>query len=131
MANTRNTSCGKMSQGHSPPEVARTSAVSSKKSAKLRMSPLLFLNLRSGTMQEKSWQVIILSPTDCSMRNTGEFPREENASTLSQILQVNVPEKYSLSPRACQGILRRASVRGKELPEVLRIALEKQAAKSV
>lgn len=40
MANTRNTSCGKMSQGHSPPEAARTSAASSKKSAKLRMSPL-------------------------------------------------------------------------------------------
>lgn len=32
-----------------------------------------------------------------------------------------------LSPKACQGILRRASARGKELPEVLRIALEQQA----
>ena len=38
-----------------------------------------------------------------------------------------VPEKYYLSPKACQGILRRASVRGKELPEVLRTALERQA----
>ena len=47
--------------------------------------------------------------------------------TLTAILQANVPEKYSLSPRACQGILRRALIRGKELPEVLRIALEKQA----
>ena len=32
-----------------------------------------------------------------------------------------------LSPKACQGILRRASVRGKELPEILRLALERQA----
>ena len=36
-------------------------------------------------------------------------------------------EKYYLSPKACLGILRRASVRGKELPEVLKKALERQA----
>ena len=60
--------------------------------------------------------------------NIGEYPNEENASSLSQILQAGVPEKYYLSPKACQGILRRASVRGKELPEILRLALERQAA---
>ena len=43
------------------------------------------------------------------------------------ILMAKVPEKYYLSPKACQGILRRASARGKELPEVLRKALERQA----
>ena len=59
--------------------------------------------------------------------NTGEFPREENASTLSQILMAQVQEKYYLSPKACLGILRRASSRGKQLPEVLRKALERQA----
>ena len=48
-------------------------------------------------------------------------------STLSQILQAEVPEKYYLSQKACLGILRRASARGKELPEVLRLALERQA----
>ena len=61
------------------------------------------------------------------MLNTGEFPREENASTLSQILMDCVPERYYLSPKACQGILSRASKRGKELPEVLKAALERQA----
>jgi hypothetical protein len=61
------------------------------------------------------------------MRNIGESPSEDAASTLSQILQVGVPEKYYLSPKACLGILRRASVRGKELPEVLRLALMRQA----
>ena len=65
--------------------------------------------------------------TEFSMLNSGEFPNEENASTLSQILQVGVPSTYFLSPKACLGILRRASARGKELPEVLRIALEQQA----
>jgi hypothetical protein len=39
----------------------------------------------------------------------------------------DVPEKYYLSAKACQGILRRAKERGKELPEELRIALERQA----
>ena len=56
-----------------------------------------------------------------------EFPSEDAASTLSQILQAEVPEKYYLSQKACLGILRRASARGKELPEVLRLALERQA----
>lgn len=43
------------------------------------------------------------------------------------VLQAEVPEKYYLSQKACLGILRRASARGKELPEVLRLALERQA----
>jgi hypothetical protein len=61
------------------------------------------------------------------MLNTGVSPSEEQESTLSQILLAEVPEKYYLSPKACLGILRRASVRGKELPDVLKKALERQA----
>ena len=61
------------------------------------------------------------------MLNTGVCPSEEQESTLSEILLAEVPEKYYLSPKACLGILRRASVRGKELPEVLKKALERQA----
>ena len=52
-------------------------------------------------------------------------PKDVEESFLSEILQEGVPEKYYLSARACQGILNRASKRGKELPEVLRIALER------
>ena len=37
-----------------------------------------------------------------------------------------MPERFSLSPKACQGILRRAEKRGKELPQVLKVALERQ-----
>jgi hypothetical protein len=36
---------------------------------------------------------------------------------------MNAPEKYSLSAKACRGILRRAEKRGKELPDMLREAL--------
>lgn len=55
--------------------------------------------------------------------NIGEFPNAERESLLSWILEDNVPQKYYLSARACQGILTRASRRGKPLPEVLRQAL--------
>jgi hypothetical protein len=41
-------------------------------------------------------------------------------------LQDSAPEKYSLSARACAGILNRAKKRGKVLPEMLRQALENQ-----
>jgi hypothetical protein len=39
----------------------------------------------------------------------------------------NVPEKYSLSARAAQGILRRAQKRGRTLPSHLSAALEQVA----
>ena len=48
-------------------------------------------------------------------------------SRLSQILEDSVPEKYSLSPTACLGILKRAEKRGKELPPILKEALIQQA----
>ena len=35
-----------------------------------------------------------------------------------------MPEKYYLSSRACEGILRRAQRRGKELPPMLKEAWE-------
>lgn len=55
--------------------------------------------------------------------NTGESPSVAVVSTLSSILEANAPEKYYLSARACEGILRRAERRGKELPKMLREAL--------
>ena len=62
--------------------------------------------------------------TEFLMLNTGESPSVAVASTLSQILQANAPEKYYLSAKACEGILRRAERRGKELPPMLKEALE-------
>ena len=127
MATIQDTSCGKMSPEHSPVTRAKTSGQSSKKSAKSKTRAFQFLSLENGQPQEKSWQTDSPLHGGCSMRSIGEFPKEENVSTLSQILQANVPEKYYLSQRACLGILRRASARGKELPEILKAALERQA----
>lgn len=60
---------------------------------------------------------------DSSTLNIGESPSVENESLLSQILEANAPLKYYLSERACQGILTRASRRGKALPDLLKTAL--------
>lgn len=57
----------------------------------------------------------------------GEKPYYQNPTKLSDILQPTADSKYYLSSKACNGILRRAKERGKELPEVLRLALENQA----
>ena len=62
--------------------------------------------------------------TEFLTRNTGECPNVAVESTLSQILEDNAPEKYYLSAKACEGILRRAERRGKQLPEMLKAALE-------
>jgi hypothetical protein len=59
--------------------------------------------------------------------NSGESPSVAVASSLSQILQAQVPPKYYLSKTACLGILRRAEARGKELPPQLKEALMIQA----
>ena len=58
--------------------------------------------------------------------NIGEKPRETNETKLSDILVNDADPKYTLSSKACSGILRRADKRGKALPEILREALENQ-----
>ena len=123
---------GKMFSVLFPPDApkARTFASSSKKSHGSSAVPFMSLDLTPGAgnlLGESYWELCSPSLGGSSMRNTGESPREENASTLSQILTANASEKYYLSPRACQGILQRASKRGKELPPLLKAALERQA----
>ena len=95
---------------------------------------LLFLDLRThggglnGPAPGQFWQTTTRWRGELWMPSTGAFPNVACASRLSSILQVGVPEKYYLSRKACEGILRRASRRGKELPELLKMALEQQIA---
>lgn len=83
------------------------------------------LDLRTGNGQKQDLSAV----TDGALRgelstlNFGECPSDAAESRLSWILEDNVPDKYYLSARACQGILTRASRRGKELPEILHTAL--------
>lgn len=89
----------------------------------------LCLQRENGTTQEKLWETDIPLRGECLMHNFGESPKDVEESFLSQILEEQVPETYSLSAKACQGILARSKKRGKELPEILRIALEHGANK--
>lgn len=76
-----------------------------------------------GAKPEQSLETDGLWLGDSLTLNIGEFPNAERESLLSWILEDNVPQKYYLSARACQGILTRASRRGKLLPDILRQAL--------
>lgn len=62
-----------------------------------------------------------------STLNTGESPNAGVESRLSQILEERPHTKYSLTPKACMGILRRAERRGKDLPQALEAALTMQS----
>ena len=129
------TSFGKTSLDARPLEVQReqTSKQSCKKSAKSSAKKLpLFLSLKTdGPRADASAEWVTAaapfpSVGEYMMHSFGESPREENASRLSQILVDSPHQKYCLSARACEGILRRAKKRGKELPIELREALERQ-----
>lgn len=125
----RDTWYGKTSPEHCQAQEEKTSTECSKKPRKSQTKQPLFLDLRkaNGQPQDVSWVMGIPSHGESSMLNFGESPSVVVESRLSQILQDNPHPKYCLSPKACQGVLRRAEKRGKELPEVLKAALVRQA----
>lgn len=59
-----------------------------------------------------------------------EYPSAAVECSLSDILETDAPPRYFLSPRACQGILRRAERRGRPLPELLLRSLQVVAAQN-
>jgi hypothetical protein len=70
------------------------------------------------------------SPTGFLTLNTSEWPSDAAVCSLSDTLEIGgVPQRFFLSAKACQGILRRAEKRNKKLPELLRQALESVAQK--
>lgn len=60
-----------------------------------------------------------------------QFPSDAGVCGLSDVLETTGAHlrRYCLSRRACEGILRRAASRGKELPTVLADALRAQIAR--
>ena len=83
-----------------------------------------------GDGQEPEWCEADRVTSTCngasSTLNIGESPSAEKGSTLLQVLEAAVPQKYYLSQRACKGILKRARDRGKKIPPLLEYALEEQ-----
>ena len=124
---------GKTYREPSVPTKEKTLDAYSKKFAELRikMPQYLCLKKENGVQADASWDQesseYIQWLGGFQMRSFGELPKEENESRLSQILQDHPHPKYSLSARACQGILRRAEKRGKELPPLLKQTLLKQS----
>lgn len=125
MENTQLSLFGKMYPEHSAATGGRTSAACLKNSRKLSGGAFLSLNLQAenGLLPERSWETVSVSHGAYSTRNIGEYPSVARESTLWQILQMNAPEAYYLSAKACQGILNRAKRRGKQLPAMLEEAL--------
>lgn len=127
MENVQNLQSGKMLEEHFPQTTEKTSDASWKNLHTSSKQTLQFLNLREKAengLNPAQFPVMDgLWHGDSSMLNIGECPNVVKESRLSWILEDNVPQKYYLSARACNGILTRASRRGKPLPEVLRQAL--------
>ena len=109
---------------------AKTSEQSSKPSGKSAKEVIAFLDLRktsqdgnAGREQELSWEIIPLSLGEDLTLRVGEFPKDASVSSLSSILEDNVPDGYFLSEKDCRGILRRSEERGKPLDPLLKQAL--------
>lgn len=123
---------GKTCPEHSAATKGETSRQSSKRSSasQSRKPPILKCLKKAGTpggATTMKWEDDGAWLGECMMRNTGESPNAAVESRLSQILEETPQEKYSLSAKACQGILRRAERRGKDLPEPLKTVLLMQS----
>lgn len=60
-----------------------------------------------------------------SMPNFSEWPNDAAVSFLSEVLEKDsIPQKYYSSSAACAGILNRSEKRKRQLPPLLRMALE-------
>lgn len=123
---------GKTCPEHSAATKDETSRQSSKRSSasQSRKPPILKCLKKDGQLggaTTMKWEDDGAWLGECMTRNTGESPNAAAVSRLSQILEETPQEKYSLSTKACQGILRRAERRGKDLPPVLKAVLLMQS----
>lgn len=124
MDNIRKSQYGKTSPELCHPQEDVTLRLCYKRSQKPRFQCLI---LGDGPTPEWYEAEELISLGACTTPNISEQHSGAGVSFLSQILEANAAEKYSLSPKACQGILRRAERRGKDLPPMLKAALEQQA----
>ncbi len=124
MADTHRSQYGKTSPAHCRPLGDVTLRLCLKRSQRARFQCLV---LDAG--QKPAWyeaeELTLLGA--CTTPNISERHSGAGGCSLSQILEERAPEKYSLSPKACMGILQRTARRGKALPPMLRTALEEQA----
>lgn len=109
MENIRDGRCGKTCRERCPLSMGRISAASSKASSASKTPRQMFLCRKAdaGCTRARSWATVILSPGASSTpRRVGASHKDGNVYLLSSILMDNVPERFSLSPKACQGMER-------------------------
>ena len=119
------------SGGISTPSSLSNALAEAPASSLSRMSPDFYQAGTAETSESFStrWRNLgIGTRTGCLTLNGSEWPSDAAVSSLSQVLEIDPDMKYSLSPRACAGILSRAARRGRRLPEPLQAALEAVAA---
>ena len=112
--------------------IVKTGKRSSRKINRARILLLADEERTDGEIAELHMDKTDSSNGEYWMRNTAEHRcslepshSDEGVSSLSEILETGkVDSQYFLSPKACQGILRRAERREKELPDMLKTALE-------
>lgn len=137
--------CGKMFVAHTAATEDETSTPCWKKLRVSQNQDFLYLDCRkSGNGQKQEPLTVMggLSLGELTTLKTGEKPSETavqemlsvwgphsiaEESRLSQILEANPLPKYNLTAKACQGILRRAERRGKDLPKLLKEVLIRQS----
>ena len=125
MENIHDSLCGKTL----PEFFHRTKAMILELYSKKSLKPkFLYLNA-NGRSREWLQANNVMSHGEHLTLNIGESPNEEKESFLSQILQkeTDVPNKYYLTKKGCEGILRRAKERNRKLPIELEKALIRQA----
>lgn len=139
-------SFGRTLSEHSAATEEKTSQPCWKKLRVSQNQDFLYLDCRTSKNGQKQEPLTVmggLSRGELTTLRTGEKPSETavqemlsvwgphsvaEESRLSQILEVNPLPKYNLTAKACQGILRRAERRGKDLPERLKAVLLMQSA---
>ena len=78
-------------------------------------------------MRDKQMERALRNWSGMTFYGIGTFAYKPVRTKLSQILEANPLPKYNLTAKACQGILRRAERRGKDLPKLLKEVLIRQA----
>lgn len=122
MENIQDGRCGKTCRAPCPLSMGRISASSSKASSASKTPRQMFLCRKAdvGCTRARSWATVILSPGASSTpRRVGASHRDGNVYLLSSILMDNVPERFSLSPKACQGTDSRIRLRKDDLCQTL------------
>jgi hypothetical protein len=106
-----------------PPSSSRTYRDSSPRIAVGTWPPSSVAWQNSGMAWRTGFSTLATSECPSAADESSSLVCAARPTTLTDILQPTAPPRFSLSARAAQGILRRASRRGRELPTALAEAL--------